>query len=158
MINPSPFIRGPTADTFSPSRWEGAPSSLPSSARSSGMPGTLATFGSGPGVCIGQKFAVVEFKALLCALLARLRFECVQGWEVQGRENVVAPLRPQVVRVAPRGCHNLLGTAETDSSPFLLALFITLPHTGRKRHRRRPTSAPCIKSRDIVIEAHFRRR
>ncbi|KAK5079431.1 hypothetical protein LTS08_008844 [Lithohypha guttulata] len=58
---------GPTANTFDPDRWHNLPPTYTTNA--------FMTFLQGPRGCIGRKFAEVEMKALLCALLSKFTFE-----------------------------------------------------------------------------------
>lgn len=90
-INSSKEIWGDDATEFKPERWF----SLPESALSSGLPMHLMTFISGPRGCIGNRFALAEFKAMLCHLIGRFHFERIEGWEVEAKQSVV--VRPRVV-------------------------------------------------------------
>ncbi|EJD50642.1 cytochrome P450 [Auricularia subglabra TFB-10046 SS5] len=70
LVNHNKAIWGPDADEFRPERWENVPS------EASSIPGitpNLLTFLGGPRGCIGHRFAVAEFKALL--------FHFVRGFE-----------------------------------------------------------------------------
>ncbi|KAK9467714.1 cytochrome P450 [Lipomyces arxii] len=66
-VNHSKAIWGEDADEFKPERWD----SLPTEAIS---PYSLLTFLQGPRSCIGRRFAEVEFKALLIALISTFNF------------------------------------------------------------------------------------
>ncbi|PWN54019.1 cytochrome P450 [Violaceomyces palustris] len=92
-FNLSTDIWGPTAQQFDPTRW--FEESLPSNARNSGLPLHLLTFIAGPRGCIGNRFAIAEFKALLVGLVGRFNFESVQGWEVEPKQTIV--VRPRIV-------------------------------------------------------------
>ncbi|CCG80988.1 putative Cytochrome P450 monooxygenase [Taphrina deformans PYCC 5710] len=60
-------IWGPDAESFNPDRWD----NLPSTHNNYGM----ETFLHGARGCIGQRFAVVEMKCLIAAMLINLKFE-----------------------------------------------------------------------------------
>lgn len=65
---------GPDAREWKPDRWL---SELPESVVDARVPGVYAhqmTFVAGNRSCIGVKFALIEIKVVLCALLARFRF------------------------------------------------------------------------------------
>lgn len=87
FINSNPAIWGPTAGQFDPSRW--LPENMPSTAKDSGMPLHLLTFISGPRSCIGNRFAIAEFKVLLAVLTRKFDFERVPGWVVEGKQEIV---------------------------------------------------------------------
>ena len=91
-LNLSEEIWGPTAQQFDPERWYD--DNLPDSARNNGFPLHLMTFISGPRGCIGNRFAIAEFKALLCSLIGRFNFEQVEGWEVEQKQAVT--VRPRI--------------------------------------------------------------
>ncbi|PWY98709.1 cytochrome P450 [Testicularia cyperi] len=90
-INSSTEIWGPDAEEFNPDRWF----NLPDSAKQNGLPMHLMTFISGPRGCIGNRFALAEFKAMLCHLVGRFHFAAVDGWEVEAKQSVV--IRPRII-------------------------------------------------------------
>lgn len=60
-------------------------------------------FGGGPRVCVGSHFAVLEALAILCALLARHRFERVQGEALEVVPSItLRPAKPVMMRVLAR--------------------------------------------------------
>ncbi|KAJ7624214.1 cytochrome P450, partial [Mycena polygramma] len=71
-VNTDPEIWGDDATEFKPQRWTNVPGAA------SGIPSiwaSLFTFFAGPRNCIGFKFALVEFKALLFTLIRAFEFE-----------------------------------------------------------------------------------
>ncbi|KAJ6456998.1 cytochrome P450 [Mycena vitilis] len=71
-VNTDPEIWGEDAAEFRPERWEKVP------AAASGIPSVWAnlfTFFAGPNNCIGFKFSLAEFKALLFTLIRAFEFE-----------------------------------------------------------------------------------
>ncbi|EST09030.1 Cytochrome P450 [Kalmanozyma brasiliensis GHG001] len=90
-INSDPAIWGDDANEFNPDRWL----NLPTEAKSSGLPMHLMTFISGPRGCIGNRFALAEFKAMLCHLVGRFEFEEVEGWKIEAKQTAV--IRSRVV-------------------------------------------------------------
>ncbi|KAJ6517406.1 cytochrome P450 [Mycena vitilis] len=71
-VNTDPEIWGDDATEFKPQRWANVPGAA------SGIPSiwaNLFTFFAGPRNCIGLKFALVEFKALLFTLTRAFEFE-----------------------------------------------------------------------------------
>ncbi|KAJ1024777.1 hypothetical protein NDA16_002817 [Ustilago loliicola] len=90
-INLDPEIWGQDAAEFKPERWL----NLPDSAKQNGLPMHLMTFISGPRGCIGNRFALAEFKAMLCHLVGRFQFEEVEGWQVEAKQTAV--IRSRVV-------------------------------------------------------------
>ncbi|KAJ6555951.1 cytochrome P450 [Mycena capillaripes] len=71
-VNTDPEIWGDDAAEFKPERWEHVPDA------SNAIPsvwGNLFTFFAGPNNCIGFRFALVEFKALLFTLIREFEFE-----------------------------------------------------------------------------------
>jgi len=84
-MNRSKELWGPTADEFDPERWR----NVPEQAKAAGFPLHLLTFIEGPRGCVGNRFAITEFKALLASLLLKLRFEHIEGWEVEQKQGVV---------------------------------------------------------------------
>ncbi|CAO1618708.1 unnamed protein product [Sympodiomycopsis kandeliae] len=87
VLNSSKSIWGPTAREFDPSRW--LPENLPRDARDSGLPLHLATFIAGPRGCVGNRFAIAEFKVLLVTLIRSFDFARVPGWEIKARQEIV---------------------------------------------------------------------
>ncbi|EPQ26412.1 uncharacterized protein PFL1_06060 [Pseudozyma flocculosa PF-1] len=85
-MNLSTEIWGPTATQFDPDRW--LDDRLPESAKKSGLPMHLMTFIAGPRGCIGNRFAIAEFKALICSLIGRFHFENVEGWKVEKKQAI----------------------------------------------------------------------
>ncbi|KAJ6475991.1 cytochrome P450 [Mycena vitilis] len=71
-VNTDPEIWGDDAAEFKPERWANVPGAA------SGIPSVWAnlfTFFAGPSNCIGFKFSLVEFKALLFTLVRAFEFE-----------------------------------------------------------------------------------
>ncbi|KAK5047594.1 hypothetical protein LTR84_006691 [Exophiala bonariae] len=66
-INRLPTYWGDTANTFDPTRWKNLPDTYTTNA--------FMTFLQGPRGCVGRKFAEVEMKTILCALLSKYTFE-----------------------------------------------------------------------------------
>lgn len=87
VLNKSKSIWGENAFEFDPSRW--FPENLAQGAKDSGLPLHLATFISGPRGCVGNRFAIVEFKVLLVTLVRHFDFTTVPGWEVEARQEIV---------------------------------------------------------------------
>ncbi|EXJ59488.1 uncharacterized protein A1O5_12113 [Cladophialophora psammophila CBS 110553] len=77
-INRLPNYWGEKADKFDPSRWRSLPPTYTTNA--------FMTFLQGPRGCIGRKFAEVEMKTILCALLSKFTFE--QDLSVQDPEEL----------------------------------------------------------------------
>ncbi|KAN0061905.1 hypothetical protein ACQY0O_005900 [Thecaphora frezii] len=92
-MNMSQDIWGPTAAQFDPDRW--LDDRVPENAKRSGLPMHLMTFITGPRGCIGNRFAIAEFKALLCSLVGRFEFQNVEGWKVERKQAIT--LRPLVI-------------------------------------------------------------
>lgn len=90
-INSDPEIWGEDAAEFVPERWL----ELPESAKHNGLPMHLMTFISGPRGCIGNRFALAEFKMLLCHLVGRFQYDEVEGWEIEAKQTAV--IRSRVV-------------------------------------------------------------
>lgn len=90
-INLDQEIWGPNAAEFVPERWL----DLPASAKQNGLPMHLMTFISGPRGCIGNRFALAEFKAMLCHLVGKFHFETVEDWKVEAKQTAV--IRSRVV-------------------------------------------------------------
>ncbi|SJX64432.1 related to Cytochrome P450 [Sporisorium reilianum f. sp. reilianum] len=91
VINSDPAIWGDDAPLFKPERWL----DLPTSARHNGLPMHLMTFISGPRGCIGNRFALAEFKAMLCHLIGNFQFDEVDGWKVEAKQTAV--IRSRVI-------------------------------------------------------------
>ncbi|KAJ3540627.1 hypothetical protein NM208_g2693 [Fusarium decemcellulare] len=72
----NPLIWGSTADEFNPDRWD----SLPSPARD---PHVSLAFSSGPRVCIGKQFALLEMKVIMAELIRNFEFENTGHVEAQ---------------------------------------------------------------------------
>jgi cytochrome P450 len=69
-------VWGPDVDTFNPDRWDKLPETVSNY--------NYLTFLAGPRSCIGRRFAEVEMKILLAALIQRLRFEeIVKGTKIE---------------------------------------------------------------------------
>ncbi|KAF4950241.1 hypothetical protein FGADI_8329 [Fusarium gaditjirri] len=64
----NPTIWGDTADKFDPDRWD----DLPEAARD---PYAFQAFSTGPRICIGKSFALLEFKAVMTELIRNFKFE-----------------------------------------------------------------------------------
>ncbi len=64
----NPRIWGPNADKFDPDRWDDLP-------EAAANPFTQQSFLSGPRVCIGKAFALLEYKAILIELVRNFQFE-----------------------------------------------------------------------------------
>jgi cytochrome P450 len=64
----NPHIWGATADEFDPDRWDDLP-------EAAANPFTQQSFLSGPRVCIGKGFALLEYKAILIELMRNFKFE-----------------------------------------------------------------------------------
>jgi cytochrome P450 len=71
-LNRSKSIWGDDALEFKPERWEKAPEAA---ATIPGVWGNMMTFLGGPRACIGYRFALIEMKALLFALIRAFEFE-----------------------------------------------------------------------------------
>ncbi|KAK4239918.1 cytochrome P450 [Achaetomium macrosporum] len=65
-INRMPWFWGEDADAFNPDRWNNLPKTA--------VPSAFMTFLQGPRGCLGRKFAEVEMKVLLVALLSMFEF------------------------------------------------------------------------------------
>lgn len=83
--NKNPNIWGPDSEEFNPDRWE----KLPLTHNNYGM----ETFLHGARGCIGQRFAVVEMKCLLAALVMNLKFKSKPGHVVESRSALT--MRPK---------------------------------------------------------------
>jgi len=84
------------AAEFWPDRWTQRPlATLPK--------GLYASFGLGPRICIGQKFALVQIAVSLIEVLRRFRLETVSPYPPRFRASITArPQDPVLVRVRPR--------------------------------------------------------
>lgn len=90
LINRSKNIWGPTADEFNPDRWD----EIPKMAKETGFPSQILSFIEGPRGCIGNRFAIAEFKAIICTFLRTFEYESL-GWEIERKQGIV--VRPRVV-------------------------------------------------------------
>lgn len=82
---------GDDADVFKPERWD----NLPEAIVQSGIPGYSLSFLAGPRNCVGQKFALTEFKAILSTLLATFCFGPPPGdLKVDSKQIIVT--RPRI--------------------------------------------------------------
>ncbi|KAL2122829.1 hypothetical protein VTJ04DRAFT_3284 [Mycothermus thermophilus] len=72
VINRLEWFWGETAEEFDPDRWNHLPPTAGTNA--------FMTFLQGPRGCLGRKFAEIEMKVLLCAMLSRWRFELDPEW------------------------------------------------------------------------------
>jgi cytochrome P450 len=68
MLAYNPTVWGPTVDRFDPDRFANLP-------REAQDPYVHQSFISGPRVCIGKSFALLEFRALLVHLVRNFEFE-----------------------------------------------------------------------------------
>lgn len=84
-INRNPAIWGPDSEVFNPDRWD----SLPPTHNNYGM----ETFLHGARGCIGQRFAIVEMKCLLAAIILHYSFEPKPGHVVEIQSNIT--MRPR---------------------------------------------------------------
>jgi cytochrome P450 len=64
----NPRIWGVTAEEFDPDRWDNLP-------EAAANPFTQQSFLSGPRVCIGKAFALLEYKAILIDLVRNFEFQ-----------------------------------------------------------------------------------
>jgi len=87
-------IWGPTADQFDPDRYD----NLPEEAQD---PYVSQSFSTGPRVCIGKSFALLEFKAILTELVRKFEFETTGPVEPQKGGPSLRPLRGMRLRVTP---------------------------------------------------------
>lgn len=82
---------GEDADVFKPSRW----TELPEPILRSGVPGYSLSFLAGPRNCVGQKFALTEFKAILSTLVTTFSFSPPPGnVKVDAKQVIVT--RPRI--------------------------------------------------------------
>jgi cytochrome P450 len=91
VVNRSKKIWGANADEFDPERWY----DVPRMAKETGFPSHILSFLEGPRGCIGNRFAVAEFKAILCTIVRTFDFDQVADWKVERKQGVV--VRPRVV-------------------------------------------------------------
>jgi cytochrome P450 len=85
-------IWGPTADQFDPDRYD----ALPDAATD---PYASQAFSTGPRVCIGKSFALLEFKALIVELIQHFAFENTGLVEPQKSGPSLRPLNGMNLRV-----------------------------------------------------------
>ncbi len=79
-------VWGPDVDIFNPDRWDKLPEKVSNY--------NYLTFLAGPRSCIGRRFAEVEMKIILAALIQRLRFEEVmKGTKVE--KQAIITTRPK---------------------------------------------------------------
>lgn len=79
-------VWGEDAMEFRPERWDNLPSSVKD------MPGVwshMMTFLHGPHACIGFRFALIEMKVLLYALVRAFEFEIDPSIEIEGKTGLV---------------------------------------------------------------------
>ena len=74
-------VWGPDVDTFNPDRWEKLPEAVSNY--------SYLTFLQGPRSCIGRKFAEVEMKVLLVALIQRIHFDEVVKGRIVEKTSVI---------------------------------------------------------------------
>lgn len=89
---------GPDADQFRPDRWE----NLPEKILQSGVPGYSLSFLAGPRNCVGQKFALTEFKAILSTLLSTFSFAPPPGTTKIDSKQVIVT-RPRIRGMESQG-------------------------------------------------------
>lgn len=84
VINLSPSVWGPDAETFNPDRWD----HLEGEAA-----GTYAfqTFHNGPRVCIAKQMAIMEMKVMLVELMSRFRVEAIREAVDDGAVELASP-------------------------------------------------------------------
>ena len=99
----NPHIWGATVDHFDPDRWDNLP-------HAAANPFTQQSFLSGPRVCIGKAFALLEYKAILIDLVRNFQFEA-------GSENV--ELTKGAITLRPSGGLKIRITRLQDSSAAL---------------------------------------
>ncbi|KIO34090.1 hypothetical protein M407DRAFT_64608 [Tulasnella calospora MUT 4182] len=75
LANRDKAIWGEDADVFNPDRWLEGNNSHPRSAEIPGVFSTIMTFLGGPRACIGYRFALMEMKALIFALIRDMAYE-----------------------------------------------------------------------------------
>jgi len=86
-MNRSKELWGPDAYEFKPERWTNVPEAV---SQVPGIWGHLLTFIGGPRACIGYRFSLVEFKAILFSLVRAFEFElAVPVSEVGSRTAIV---------------------------------------------------------------------
>lgn len=72
LINLSPSVWGPDAETFNPDRWDNLEGEAAGAY-------AFQTFHNGPRVCIGKHFSMMEMKVILVELVSRFRVEAAAG-------------------------------------------------------------------------------
>lgn len=72
VINLSPSVWGPDAETFNPDRWDNLEGEAAGAY-------AFQTFHNGPRVCIGKQLSMVEMKVILVELVSRFRVEGLAG-------------------------------------------------------------------------------
>lgn len=85
-MNRAKHVWGEDAMEFSPERWDNLPSAVK---EMPGVWGHLMTFFHGPHACIGYRFAVIEMKTLLYALVRSFEFEIDPTIEIEGKTGLV---------------------------------------------------------------------
>lgn len=88
----NPNIWGPTADQFDPDRFD----NLPPPAQD---PYVSEAFSTGPRVCIGKSFALLEFKTIMCELIRKFEFENTGPVEPQKSGPSLRPLNGMKIKV-----------------------------------------------------------
>ena len=94
----NPTIWGDTADEFDPDRWD----NLPKPAQD---PYVFQAFNTGPRICIGKSFALLEFKVVMAELVRNFVFENTGPVEPQRSGPSLRPLhgmKLKITRVNPR--------------------------------------------------------
>lgn len=71
---------GATADEFKPGRWGSNIDEINALFRRANAKGAFISFHGGRRACLGQKFAMLEARIALVALLGRVRWELDPGW------------------------------------------------------------------------------
>jgi len=80
-LNFDDAVWGPDVDSFNPDRWEKLPETVSNY--------NYLTFLQGPRSCIGRKFAEVEMKVLLVALIQRIQFDEVVKGRIVEKTSVI---------------------------------------------------------------------
>ncbi|KAG9018780.1 hypothetical protein FRB90_009784 [Tulasnella sp. 427] len=75
LVNRDRAIWGEDADAFNPNRWLEGKDSHPRSAEIPGVFSSVMTFLGGPRSCIGYRFALMEMKALIFALIRDISYD-----------------------------------------------------------------------------------
>jgi len=83
-VNTHPSFWGPDAEEFRPERWDEL-KDVPNTHFITFQHGALLLneIKVGPRSCIGRKFAEMEMRVVLAALIGSLNFIKVQGWKVE---------------------------------------------------------------------------